>query len=79
MKKNADALIKAIEKEDITAVKEIIAAGTDINAKNKDGETALMFAARYNENPEIAQILIDAGADVNAENRYGETGFLVRY
>lgn len=47
------------------------AAGADIDAKNKDGNTALMWAAGYNDNPEIVLILLNAGAD--AKDNEGKT------
>ena len=34
---------------------------TDVNAKDINGNTPLMFAARYSSTPEIRQLLIDAG------------------
>lgn len=39
-----------------------IALGADVNAQNKMGYTALMFAAAYNS-PEMVQHLLDVGAD----------------
>ena len=51
----------------------LIEAGADVNARDNDGRTALMWVARYNENPEILRILIEAGADVNARDNGGKT------
>ena len=53
----------------IEAVKQHLAAGTDVNAKDKYGRTALHHAA----NKEIAELLIAKGADVNAKRDYGWT------
>jgi hypothetical protein len=48
--------------------------GADVNARNKDGKTPLMFAAGYAPNPEVINILLAAGAEVNAkEPKYGLT------
>lgn len=44
-----------------------IALGSDVNAQNKMGYTALMFAAAYNT-PEMVQHLIDVGADPNTQS-----------
>lgn len=45
---------------------------TDINAKNKFGETALMFAASsYNPNMSLLQYLLEQGADPNATDKRG--------
>ena len=45
--------------------KEALAAGADVNAKGKDGWTALMVA----ETAEQTKLLLAAGADVNAKNK----------
>ena len=50
----------------IEAVKQHIAAGTDVNAKVERGGTALHEAAARGHK-EIVELLIAAGADVNAE------------
>ena len=52
----------------IEAVKQHLAAGTDVNAKNKNGWTPL-HAAAFEDHKEIAELLIAKGADVNAKNR----------
>ena len=50
----------------------LIVKGADINAKNNNGETALMLAA-LNKRLEIVRLLIKKGADVNAESNKGHT------
>ena len=62
---------------DIEAVKQHIAAGTDVNAMNEDGGfvlgmTPLHIAASENHK-EIVELLIANGADVNAKGENGET------
>ena len=54
----------------IEAVKQHLAAGTDVNAKVKGGLTPLHEAARWGHK-EVAELLIDKGADVNARNNVG--------
>ena len=56
----------------IAAVKQHLAAGTDVNAKDKRGRTPLYWAAVADHN-EIAELLIAKGADVNAKNKDGDT------
>ena len=53
-------------------VKELIRAGADINAKNKDGNTALHFALK-NGNIDVSRFLVKKGADYQAVNNKGET------
>ena len=57
-------------------VKREIANGADVNAKSDGGWTALMLAARNNENPEVIKILLKAGADVNVKGKYGGTALI---
>jgi ankyrin repeat protein len=42
-------------------VKLLLAKGAEINAKDKNGKTALILAARTNH-PDVRQLLIEAGA-----------------
>ena len=60
---------EAAEDGNIEAVKQHIAAGTDVNAKNVDGWTPLHLATTK----EIAELLIAEGADVNAKDYLGRT------
>ena len=53
----------------IEAVKQHLAAGTDVNAKASRGWTPLHSVATK----EIAELLIDKGADVNAKDKIGGT------
>jgi len=56
----------------IEAVKQHIAAGTDVEAKDSFGRPPLHFAA-YSGHTEIAELLIAEGADVNAKYADGST------
>ena len=57
----------------IEAVKQHIAAGADVNAKdNNDGWIPLQYTAQKGHK-EIAELLISKGADVNAKNKNGHT------
>ena len=57
---------EAAESGNIEAVRQHIAAGTDVNIKDDDGFTALYFAAQEGQK-EIAELLIEKGADVNVK------------
>ena len=48
-----------------------MAAGTDVNAKNYDGDTPLHIAARRGYK-QIAELLIAEGANVNAKGKNGD-------
>ncbi len=67
----------------LQAVKQHLAKGLDINAKNKDGVTALQIATLLGQY-EIAELLVQKGADVNTKANDGTTAlhsaaFLGRY
>ena len=53
----------------------LIAGGADINAKDDNGNTALMLAAK-SANAEVAGELILAGADIDAKDKNGNTALM---
>ena len=55
--------------------KVLIAAGADLNAKDKDGNTPLRWAALH-DHGDVAKMLIDAGADINAKANNGRTALM---
>jgi ankyrin repeat protein len=59
---NAD-LLKAAEEGKTDVVRSLIAKGADVNAKDKEGKTALAYA-KENSHTEIVQLLKQAGANV---------------
>ena len=61
---------KAAKDGNIKAVKQHLAAGTDVNAKNDIGRTPLHFAA-WKGHKEVTALLIAKGADVNAKGGDG--------
>jgi uncharacterized protein len=54
----------------------LIKNGADVNARDEQGVTALMYAAENNQNLEVAKALISAGADVNARGEKGVTALM---
>ncbi len=61
------ALIRAAEGNDVALVRQLVADGADLRARDGRGRTALM-AATYQNHVESAGLLIKAGADVNAQD-----------
>lgn len=53
-------------------VKLALANGVNVNERDADGRTALMWAARNNF-ADIAELLLDHGADVDAKDKEGMT------
>ena len=71
----AISILDAALSGNIEAVKQHLAAGTDVDAKNRSGSTPLLGAA-YGGHKELVALLIDKGADVNAKDRRGWTPLL---
>jgi ankyrin repeat protein len=56
----------------IDIAKALIKGGADVNAKDKDGMTALMVAASHNNAPMVG-LLLQSGANAAVKNDQGET------
>ena len=65
-------LVEAAKNRDSAAVRTILRQGVDVNARDPDGSTALLWAAHWND-LDTAERLIRARADVNVANQYGDT------
>jgi len=57
-------------------VRSLIAAGTDVDAKNHNGRTALMSAV-YFQNKAVIRELLGDGADVNVQDSSGRTALMI--
>ena len=57
---------------DEIALYHLLDHGAEVNAKDNDGKTALMLAAREGPLASV-QALLAKGADISATNRWGET------
>ncbi|MGA7492067.1 MAG: ankyrin repeat domain-containing protein [Syntrophobacteraceae bacterium] len=66
---------EAAKRGDLPAVKRFIANGTDVNAKDKNGNVALTTAS-FNGHKEIVRVLLAKGADVNAKMNNGKTALM---
>jgi ankyrin repeat protein len=54
----------------LKAVSALLEAGADVNAQDKDGKTALMYAA-FHSSPKIIAALLKNGADVMLKDSAG--------
>ncbi len=57
-------------------VRQLIADGSDVDAQDGHGNTALMHASSL-DRPEIVEMLLNAGADVNSRNFFYESTALM--
>ena len=67
------SIYEAAREGNIEAVKQHIAAGTDVNAKDDALEWTPLHIAPLGSHKEVAELLIAKGADVNAKKDDGET------
>lgn len=66
------SFLNSVEENEISTVKQLLDSGTDINAKDKYGYSALHLASFKGLN-EMAILLIDRGIDVNSKDKNGQT------
>ncbi len=64
-------LQNAAAKDDEETIRILLASGANVNLADRDGWTALMYAARFSKKRETVAVLIDAGAKPKAKNRFG--------
>ena len=66
------SILEAARKGNIKAVKQHLAAGTDVDAKDNIGRTPLHWSTVFGKN-EIVELLMAEGADINAKSDGGRT------
>lgn len=67
------SLMEAARQGNLKTAEILIGKGTDINARDNDGWTALMYAVRYSSSGAMVHLLIKAGSDTKSVNKYGVT------
>lgn len=68
----AESLHGAALRGDVRAVRQHIAAGSDLDRRDQFGSTPLAIAATFGRT-EVARALIDAGADLETRDEWGST------
>ena len=64
-------LMRAAKEGNEWELKQLLDSHADVNLKDSDGWTALMYAVRYSGSLECVEKLLEAGADVTGKNTYG--------
>ena len=67
---------RAVRSGNATAVREMLRAGVDVDARDRHGQTALMLAAQRGHG-EVTALLVEAGADLNVAAKYNLTALML--
>lgn len=70
-------LMKAAQSGDVEKIRQLIYSNANVNQKDNDGWTALMYAVRYSESFECLEELLQAGADTSIRNNYGSSALIL--
>lgn len=68
-------LFRAAANDDVVAIRKLLSKGASVDAKDRDGRTAMLIATHGNK-VDAAKALIEAGADVNAKDRISDSPYL---
>ena len=70
-------LMKAAKAGNDWQISALLASGANVNLKDKDGWTALMYAVRYQESLNCVDLLLQAQADAKIKNNYGSSALMI--
>lgn len=70
-------LMKAAKKGDVEKIRNLIYSGADVNAKDKEGWTALMYAVRYQNDADVVKILLNNKASPLVKNIYDANAMMI--
>lgn len=67
--------IEAVDAGDFRSVERLIKAGADVNSRDGDGITALMYAA-WQGHDQVIKVLLSHAADPNIQDDFGWTALM---
>lgn len=76
-KNGVTLLMKAAKSGNDWDVRTLLASGADVNLRDKDGWSALMYACRYQNNLNVVNMLIEKGAYIRTRNKFNATPLLM--
>jgi ankyrin repeat protein len=71
----ASLLLDTAGRGDLGRVKQLVAAGVDVNVCSSNGRTPLIYAA-LRAQPDVVEVLLQAEADVDAQADDGSTALI---
>lgn len=74
--KGQTPLMEAAQRADLATIESLLAAGVQINVRNKTGGTALMYGALSGD-AKTVRLLLERGAEVNAAASNGWTALMI--
>ena len=81
LKESDSELLRLVARNDLQGVKyQVLKKGANVNAKDKDGKTALMLIyqdGNISSILEVAKFLVEQGANVNAKDKDGKTALML--
>lgn len=69
-------LHEAVDRNDLAALRRLIASGAPLNERDAQGRTPLLLATQNNR-VDAVRLLIEAGADVNAKDAISDSAYLL--
>jgi ankyrin repeat protein len=63
------------QKKDLIKAEQLLSQGAEINTPNNNGETSLIRATKYKNEP-MCKFLLEHGANVNAQTTHGQTALM---
>lgn len=67
---------RAVTRGDIEAVRQLLRAGADVNARDRYGQTGLMLAAHHGHR-EVVEMLVERGADLNVTAKHNLSALML--
>jgi ankyrin repeat protein len=68
-----DALVHEVWRQDLAAIRRLLAAGANPNRPGRAWSSAIACAGENDETGDIARCLVAAGADINLQDEHGQT------
>ena len=76
--RGATRLMRSIENHaELNDTVKLIEKSEDINIRDKSGKTALFYAARAAQDPQVVRDLLEAGANLHIADENGQTALMV--